>query len=128
MAFSQYLNFKQPFLPPFQPRTCCGWILSHEFFQKKKKESFKLKSAKVNENFGLFYSIALHYIYTVILYRTAGAIASNFMPAPFAIFSLFQGQPFILFKVEKILKVSLDLITFTFSENSNYGRESLLEV
>ena len=37
-----------------------------------------------------------------------------------------------LHKVEKILKGSLDFIptpsTFTFSENSNYGRESLLEV
>ena len=36
------------------------------------------------------------------------------------------------FKVEKILKGSLESrfnpITFTFSENSNYGRESLLEV
>ena len=31
-------------------------------------------------------------------------------------------------KVEKILKGSLDLITFTFSENSNYRQESLLEV
>ena len=31
-------------------------------------------------------------------------------------------------KVEKILKGSLDPITFTFSENSNYWRESLLEV
>ena len=33
-------------------------------------------------------------------------------------------------KVEKILKGSLDSapITFTFSENSNYGRKSLLEV
>ena len=33
-----------------------------------------------------------------------------------------------MIKVEKILKGSLDPITFTFSENSNYGRESLLEV
>ena len=32
-------------------------------------------------------------------------------------------------KVEKILKGNPDVIfTFTFSENSNYGRESLLEV
>ena len=30
------------------------------------------------------------------------------------------------FKVEKVLKGSLD--PFTFSENSNYGRESVLEV
>ena len=30
------------------------------------------------------------------------------------------------FKVEKILKGSLDSITFTFSENSNYGQENLL--
>ena len=31
-------------------------------------------------------------------------------------------------KVEKILKGSLDLIPSPFSENSNYGRESLLHV
>ena len=31
-------------------------------------------------------------------------------------------------KVEKILKGSLDLILSPFSENSNYGRESLLEM
>ena len=31
-------------------------------------------------------------------------------------------------KVEKILKGSLDPITFTFSENSNYWQESLLEL
>ena len=31
-------------------------------------------------------------------------------------------------KVEKILKGSLDPITFTFSENSNFWRESVLEV
>ena len=36
----------------------------------------------------------------------------------------------IIDKVEKILEGSLDLdpITFTFSENSNYGRDTLLEV
>ena len=32
------------------------------------------------------------------------------------------------FKAENILKDSLDLITFSFSENSNYGRESLIEM
>ena len=31
-------------------------------------------------------------------------------------------------KVEKILEGSLDAIIFTFSENSNYWRESLFEV
>jgi hypothetical protein len=33
-----------------------------------------------------------------------------------------------ILEIEKILKGSLDPITFTFSKNSNYGRESLLEV
>ena len=41
---------------------------------------------------------------------------------------LMKMEDFI-YKVEKILKGSLDdPITFTFSENSNYGRERLLEV
>ena len=37
-------------------------------------------------------------------------------------------RPDFLNKVKKILKGSLDSITFTFSENSNYERESLLVV
>ena len=48
---------------------------------------------------------------------------------------IFLGHDFRYFlswtnecKVEKILKGNLDSITFTFSENSNYGLESLCEV
>ena len=60
--FSKYLNFKQPFLPPSLPATHMLWVDSFSWVSKKKRRKkrklLKLKSAKVNENFGFFYTVA----------------------------------------------------------------------
>jgi hypothetical protein len=56
-------------------------------------------------------------------------LQKSFSPTCLLFSTIFKivRQAIACFKVEKILKGSLDsIITFAFSENSNYGRESLL--